>query len=164
MVLVREDSNEVVGVMRILPYPLPEGEERFYPDAAVEDDPLVGDGRSAAQMADAMLGAQKVSRTGSTVTYSGIKVGRFAVRKTERGQGGGRIMLAGAESWWLDVLQTVHRGDGVEIHTRSQLSAQEHALPFYEAQGYHVEGDKYLEEGQPHAFCVKPLSVPASSP
>lgn len=76
-------------------------------------------------------------------------IGRMAVLKDWRGRGVG---------WTL--LQTL-----LDLATRQglprvTLSAQIHALGFYERAGFHVVGEPFIDAGIPHRKMVKELTVP----
>lgn len=73
--------------------------------------------------------------------------GRIAVLKPYRGKGYGREILGYME----DDLKNNIKADKITI------SAQLHAKGFYEAIGYTVMGDVYLEEGKEHIWCEKAL-------
>jgi predicted GNAT family N-acyltransferase len=66
-------------------------------------------------------------------------IGRMAVLKAFRGQGVGAALLAKL----MEAAKA--RGDREVL-----LSAQVHAVPFYEAFGFEVVGDVYEEAGIPH--------------
>ena len=73
----------------------------------------------------------------------------MAVLKDWRGRGVGRALL-----------QTL-----LELATRQglarvTLSAQIHALGFYERAGFHVVGEPFIDAGIPHRKMVKELTVP----
>ena len=73
-------------------------------------------------------------------------VGRMAVLKAWRGRGiGGRL---------LEVLVDAARARG---ERQVMLSAQVHALPFYSAHGFQVEGPVYQEAGIPHQAMTRAL-------
>jgi len=67
------------------------------------------------------------------------KIGRMAVVQSARGQGVGAAILRAL----LEIAR--QRGD-VEV----ELSAQTHALGFYEKFGFFAFGDEYLDVGIPH--------------
>ena len=48
---------------------------------------------------------------------------------------------------------------GERLGVAFQLSSQEPVRGFYEAEGYRIVGDVYLEEGQPHIHCEKRVLV-----
>ena len=66
-------------------------------------------------------------------------IGRMAVLKSWRGLGIGRAMLAKAAA--------LYQQQGVECIT---LSAQVHAIPFYEKSGFKVCSEPYLDAGILH--------------
>jgi predicted GNAT family N-acyltransferase len=66
-------------------------------------------------------------------------IGRMAVLESARGQGVGTALLRA-------LLQAARaRGDREVV-----LSAQTHAMPFYEKAGFIAEGDEYDDAGIPH--------------
>lgn len=66
-------------------------------------------------------------------------IGRMAVSQSLRGQGIGQQVL--------HALLERARQDG---HTELVLHAQTHAIPFYERQGFVVEGEEFIEADMPH--------------
>jgi len=66
-------------------------------------------------------------------------IGRMAVRKIARGTGIGGIVLAHL----IDTART-------QGYKEVVLSAQTHAIGFYEKYGFHAEGDIYLDAGIEH--------------
>lgn len=74
-------------------------------------------------------------------------IGRVAVLKEHRGKGYGREVLTHLEN-------DLKNNAGAKKVT---ISAQLHAKGFYEAIGYTVIGDVYLEEGKEHIWCEKAL-------
>lgn len=158
VVLVCTSDDSVVGVMRILPYPLPERAERLYRQQTLQNGPLPGSGRSEAAIQAAFLAHQTVE-PGSPIVYSGAKIGRIAIHPAYRGRGLGRLLLAGAEAWIAQAIRTLPGLPSTDVAVRVQLSSQVPVRPFYESLGYQVQGDEYLEEGQPHIHCHKLLPV-----
>lgn len=74
------------------------------------------------------------------------RIGRMAVLSEYRGHGVGReILLA---------LVKIGRHHGID---RLCLSAQCHAIPFYERMGFVAQGDIYEEAGIPHRWMEQPL-------
>ena len=76
-------------------------------------------------------------------------IGRMAVLKDWRGRGVGRALLHAL----LDL--ATKRG-----LPRVTLSAQTHALGFYERAGFHVIGELFMDAGIPHRKMVKDLIAP----
>ncbi len=75
------------------------------------------------------------------------QIGRMAVLKDYRGNGLGANILRLAVETAL-------------IHGRQPfLHAQTHAIPFYEKQGFIVEGDVFMDAGIPHRNMVYPKDV-----
>ncbi|GAB2595697.1 GNAT family N-acetyltransferase [Pseudactinotalea suaedae] len=71
-----------------------------------------------------------------------VHVGRVAVRRTGRGLGVGRALMAEIERAAL----TEHAvADGAGRSVRVELSAQETAIPFYEVLGYRIAAERYLD-------------------
>ncbi len=66
-------------------------------------------------------------------------VGRMAVRARARGLGVGSALLRAL------MVEARRRG-----HTEVVLSAQTHAVPFYEREGFRTEGGVYDDAGIPH--------------
>jgi predicted GNAT family N-acyltransferase len=66
-------------------------------------------------------------------------IGRMAVLPAARGQGVGRALLRA-------LMQAAAQRGQCEV----VLSAQTHALPFYEKEGFIAEGDEYDDAGIPH--------------
>ena len=66
-------------------------------------------------------------------------IGRMAVLRSARGEGVGSALLA--------ALMTEARRRG---HRQAVLSAQTHAVAFYQRYGYIVEGAEYMDAGIPH--------------
>ena len=73
-------------------------------------------------------------------------IGRMAVLKSWRGRGAGRLLLGAL----LDL--AVKQG-----LTRVTLSAQTHAIGFYERAGFHAVGELFMDAGIPHRRMVKEL-------
>lgn len=69
----------------------------------------------------------------------GGTIGRMAVLKDYRGKGLGRALLDMA-------IEVCRRRDWHRI----KLSAQTHAIPFYERAGFRICSDEYLDAGIPH--------------
>lgn len=69
----------------------------------------------------------------------GASVGRMAVVASWRGRGVGWMLLQSAieycrQEGWLHI----------------EVSAQTHAIPFYEKAGFQVSGEEYMDAGIPH--------------
>ena len=73
-------------------------------------------------------------------------IGRMAVLKPWRGRGVGAALLAAL----VDAARS--RGDREVV-----LSAQPHAIPFYERFGFAAEGDEYDDAGIPHRLMRRRL-------
>jgi predicted GNAT family N-acyltransferase len=74
------------------------------------------------------------------------RIGRMAVLSEYRGHGVGREILM--------ALVKIGRNNGID---RLCLSAQCHAIPFYERMGFVAQGDIYEEAGIPHRWMEQPL-------
>ncbi len=75
------------------------------------------------------------------------RIGRVAVDEAARGKGLAHEMLLMAE-------QKIREA---EASAEIVLDAQTYLLPFYQAMGYVVNGDEFLEDGIPHQSMVKQL-------
>ncbi|GMU71142.1 MAG: GNAT family N-acetyltransferase [Burkholderiales bacterium] len=73
-------------------------------------------------------------------------IGRMAVLREWRGRGVGGALL----EHFVALART--RG-----HTVARLNAQVHAIPFYRAHGFAVEGDEFEEAGIPHRAMARSL-------
>ncbi|WP_106745724.1 GNAT family N-acetyltransferase [Yoonia maritima] len=75
------------------------------------------------------------------------KIGRICVLKDQRGTGlGAKLVLAS-----MDHLRTI---SGI---SRAKLSAQDHAIGFYEKLGFVAEGPFYDDAGIPHKDMLRAL-------
>ena len=74
------------------------------------------------------------------------KIERMAVRKDYRGKGVGDAML-------LHVMEHAR----TKNYKEARLSAQDHAIPFYEKLGFKVTGEGYMEAGIPHHAMAREL-------
>lgn len=84
-------------------------------------------------------------------THPGVvHVGRVAVRRAGRGLGVGRALMAEIER-----IALAEHSDGGAV--RVELSAQETAIPFYEALGYTVAAERYLDARIWHRDASKTL-------
>lgn len=66
-------------------------------------------------------------------------IGRVAVLKSQRGLGVGRVLMQ-------HIIQMAKQQQRPWV----KLSAQEHAIPFYQSLGFQVEGESYLDCGIAH--------------
>ena len=66
-------------------------------------------------------------------------IGRVAVLKSQRGLGVGRVLMQ-------HIIQVAKQQQRPWV----KLSAQEHAIPFYQSLGFQVEGESYLDCGIAH--------------
>ncbi|MCM2972831.1 GNAT family N-acetyltransferase [Larsenimonas suaedae] len=74
-------------------------------------------------------------------------IGRVALLKNSRGRGLGHRLMH-------DVMD-----HGMRLHSRLVLSAQTHALGFYEHLGFVATGDEFLEAGIAHRTMVYAVEV-----
>lgn len=79
-------------------------------------------------------------------------VGRVAVSGRWRRQGVGRVLMGALEGEALERF-------GLEGAVTVALSAQVQAIPFYEAIGYVIAGDPYLDEGIWHRDATKVVTA-----
>lgn len=76
------------------------------------------------------------------------RIGRMAVLREYRGRGVGRDILRAL----VDI------GRSYSVDTLC-LSAQCHAIPFYERMGFVAQGDVYEEAGIPHRWMEQPIRL-----
>lgn len=95
-----------------------------------------------------VLDGDKPIATGRTFAQDATTymLGRIAVLKEYRGTGAGALIIQGLEEK-LRELGAVH----------AKLSAQLHAVGFYEAMGYSSYGNKYMDEHCAHIGMQKDL-------
>ncbi len=106
---------------------------------------VLGTGRLVAPHSDSAHGAA-VGFGNMNSAYPHI--GRLAVRSSARRTGAGKALMIE-----LERLALAQFGEGRRV--RVELSAQDHALPFYKKLGYTTFGDGYLDEGIPHHDAFK---------
>lgn len=80
-------------------------------------------------------------------------IGRMAVLKDWRGRGTGRALL--------QTLLDLAARQGL---SRVTLSAQTHALGFYERAGFHIIGEPFMDAGILHRMMVRELLLPPAGP
>ncbi|MCW5799037.1 MAG: N-acetyltransferase domain-containing protein [Nitrospira sp.] len=80
-------------------------------------------------------------------------IGRMAVLKAWRGRGAGRALL--------EALLDLAVRQGLK---RITLSAQAHAIGFYERLGFHITGEPFMDAGIPHRKMVKALTPETDFP
>ncbi|WFD33916.1 hypothetical protein MCUN1_000742 [Malassezia cuniculi] len=123
------DENDVVhGVMRLIPYPLPEVPEPVPGMNRWEDARKPGMGRTEQDFIAAYKAHVKVSMNGDRKLLSGAKIGRVAVDKTLRGTGMGSKLIKAAEEWLVGVMATLPEAAGpcdVQLRLESQVIASE---------------------------------------
>lgn len=89
-----------------------------------------------------------------------VHVGRVAVLRSGRGLGVGRALMAEIERLAL-AEHAIATAAGRQV--RVELSAQESAIPFYEALGYEVADDRYLDARIWHRDASKVLTAAAAA-
>lgn len=153
------DGNaRVVGVLRLIPYPLPDVPERVAGMRYWDTEKLPGVGRTEADFA-AMLRAQmQLTQDENGVCFSGVKVGRVAVDKSLRGTGCGRQLMEAAEAWLLKVVSSMPEARGT-CQVQVRLEAQMIAAKFYDKLGYEPASDVYILEGELHMLYIKTLTT-----
>ena len=102
---------------------------------AAEDE---WDGQDAIALHFIVYDAQKQAIATARL-LSDHSVGRVAVLSQYRGHGIGRILM-----------QQIIAQAKIEKRPRLKLSAQVHAIHFYESLGFAVQGSEYLDCGIPH--------------
>lgn len=110
-----------------------------------DEDEVLGTGRLVAPHSDAAHGAAVGF---GNMDPSRPHIGRLAVRSSARRAGAGKAIMIE-----LERLALAQFGEGRRV--RVELSAQDHALPFYKKIGYTTFGDGYLDEGIPHHDAFK---------
>lgn len=113
-----------------------------------DDGAVVGAGRLLAPHTDTAHGAGSGHGAMDPATPH---IGRVAVAKSARGTGAGRAIMEFLEA---AALERHALGGSVRV----ELSAQDHAMPFYERLGYTAYGEGYLDEGIWHHDAYKDLS------
>ncbi|MBK5248911.1 MAG: GNAT family N-acetyltransferase [Actinomycetales bacterium] len=83
-----------------------------------------------------------------------VHVTRVAVRHSARGRGVGQAVMDA-----LEALALAEHAAGTPATVRVELSAQETALPFYDALGYEVSAERYLDARMWHRDAVKVLTA-----
>lgn len=89
------------------------------------------------------------ARLYTNVDAKAYGIGRVAVLSTYRKQGIGFMLM---EVLLKQAMQTL-------THRHVIVHSQTHAIPFYEKLGFLVDGDEFLEEGQPHVEMKLTLAV-----
>jgi predicted GNAT family N-acyltransferase len=77
------------------------------------------------------------------------KIQRVAVRRSRRGMGVGKQLIAAIEE--ASVLEAVER---------FLLESQTHAIQFYARMGYHAYGEEFMDAGIPHFRMIKKRNPP----
>jgi predicted GNAT family N-acyltransferase len=124
----------------------PEGERD-----ALDDDPdtlhflALSDGDGIVGADDAVVGVGRLLKPGED---GHPHIGRVAIARKARRSGVGRVLMDAIERAALERY-------GHEGSVTVALSAQVQAIPFYEAIGYVIAGEAYLDEGIWHRDGVK---------
>ncbi|MGS1006421.1 MULTISPECIES: GNAT family N-acetyltransferase [Achromobacter] len=113
-------------------------EQRVPPEVELDDDDAVSVHAVAYGPDGTPMGTGRLLPDGH--------IGRMAVHKKARGMGVG--------SQLLDALIEQGHGDG---HRMLVLHAQTHAAGFYQAHGFNVEGEEFVEAGIPHVVMTRVL-------
>ncbi|WP_409360607.1 GNAT family N-acetyltransferase [Achromobacter piechaudii] len=128
---LREDASAVRHEVFVL-------EQKVPPEVELDDDDAVSVHAVAYGPDGAPMGTGRLLPDGH--------IGRMAVRKRARGMGvGGQL---------LDALIEQGHGDG---HRMLVLHAQTHAAGFYQAHGFAVEGEEFVEAGIAHVVMTREL-------
>ncbi len=114
--------------------------------AYAEDGAVIGTGRLLAPHTD------EFHADHGAMDPANPHIGRLAVAAPARGTGAGRALMRLLEE---AALATHGRGGRVRV----ELSAQDHAMPFYASLGYTAHGDGYLDEGIPHHDAYKDVAA-----
>lgn len=80
-------------------------------------------------------------------TGEGIKLERFAVRKSHRGKGIGSLLVEGV----LDHISRQPEATGKKLYLNAQITA----LPLYEKFGFRPEGERFMECDIEHQKMVR---------
>jgi predicted GNAT family N-acyltransferase len=124
----------------------PEGErDALDADPATLHFLVLADGDGAGESAEAALGVGRLLRPGAD---GRPHIGRVAIARDARRSGVGRVLMDAIER---AALERYGSGGSVTV----ALSSQVQAIPFYEAIGYVIEGEAYLDEGIWHRDGVK---------
>jgi len=94
----------------------------------------------AMDMEEQAIGTGRLTREG--------KIGRMAVLSRFRNQSVGRKILE-------ELVSIAEKEQLLEVFLHAQIQA----VMFYEKNGFHVEGEEFLEAGIPHLIMVKSLTT-----
>lgn len=123
------DRDEIYGIRR----------EVFVVEQAVPEEIEIDEHDAHARHVLARVDGRAVGTGRISVTDGRGRIGRMAVLRDWRGRGVGRAIL--------EALMAAGREMGA---VRFVLSAQCHAVPFYERSGFVAHGDVYEEAGIDH--------------
>lgn len=126
-----DENDRVYGVLRLIPYPVPDVPERVAGMRLWAIEKLPGYGRTEADFVATHKAHSTVSHLDDRAVFSGAKVGRVAVDKSLRGTGMGRHLMCAAEEWLVRITSAMPDASGpceVQLRLESQMSASK----FYE--------------------------------
>jgi len=124
-----DDRDSIYGIRKAV----------FVLEQAVPEEIEIDEHDALARHVIAWVDGRAVGTGRLTVEKEFGRIGRMAVLRDWRGRGVGRMIL--------DTLIAAGSGMGLE---RFVLSAQCHAIPFYEESGFVAEGPVYEEAGIDH--------------
>ncbi|KOS14067.1 acetyltransferase [Malassezia pachydermatis] len=160
--VLRHREDELWGVMRVIPFPVPEVPPCFYEADRIRTMPVLpGSERSVDDMLAYLCSQQTVQQDErGAIVLSGIKLGRIAIPAPLRGRGIGRTFMALVEAWATSVLQPyAQRYAPQAVYATVQLTAQSVSKGFYEQLGYVATSDEFILLSQPHVWYAKRLPL-----
>lgn len=155
-------GEDVVGVLRIIPFPVTQRAKEFLTAAQVErGEKLPGAGRTEAEMQATLRAYQEVvDRDAQRVTLSGAQLGRIAIAPSFRGFKLGRRLVEAAEAWVARALTPlVDQYAEPRVEARIQLTAQSVSKSFYEHLGFEAVSDEFVLLGQPHVWFARSVHL-----
>ena len=96
--------------------------------------------------------AMPLTETTQTEEQSVVRIGRVVVAKSHRGTGVAQSLMH----------QMISKLEASFPNHDQVLSAQEPIIDFYQALGFVVESDAYLEDGIPHIDMRRSLATPST--
>jgi len=94
-----------------------------------------------------VIGCARILNKG--VTFDEAAIGRVVVPESHRGRGIAKEMMLRAMAFVRDEMK----------ETRIKLSAQTYIVPLYEAVGFHIVSEEYLEDDIPHVDMLCDLAA-----